>query len=324
MVLDGVSLSNHVGQQGLRVSSTGRIDGLDVDDSHFDGNQFGWDIANGVAGRIVNVTVDNSTFDGNTFEAAFIGDLQDAVFTDIEATNLGRHGFVFFASTGSPGTIDNITFDGFLIEGQGGATSLGIWHKTYGAAGQTTDFVLNDGTIDNFDIAFTSDLANAELQVTNVNLTNIGTFENVWEDLDGLDAFTGDVFGVGDRDMLTGFDGADQLAGGAGSDLFVIDDLLDGVDTVLDFDNDGADHDQLGLTGIASASAGGTTDAVGGSSTGSVNIQPSDTAGTQTVSIDDDGPGGNAPTDVAILNIVLPSGTTEVSDTGDPDVLINA
>ncbi|QSJ15108.1 hypothetical protein JYQ62_25060 [Nostoc sp. UHCC 0702] len=121
----------------------------------------------------------------------------------------------------------------------------------------------------------TIDASTTESASINVNLQNgtlvvndipdIGSLSFTvlnFDDVQGTnqnDSITGDaqdnqIFGNGGDDTLFGTGGNDTLTGGGGTDTFVFNSILDGIDTIKDFNIDESDIIQVSLAGFGATS----------------------------------------------------------------------
>lgn len=164
---DVLSRNNKV---GFFVTDSGSINGLDVDDSGFDNNDFGWytmkdmSVLN-ASDTVENVTVDNTTFSGNKFKGIYAEKLSDATFTDIDVIGsaydvANPNANVAVEVNLKNGTYQNIVFDNATIYSGSPTTSgnkagVGISIKarndgpTYSAKpASLTNAVVKNSTID--------------------------------------------------------------------------------------------------------------------------------------------------------------------------------
>ena len=90
IVITGCTFSDN-GSAGLRVPTSGSIDGLTVTNSHFDGNVYGMEVfmGNGSGSVFQNVNVSQSTFNNNSSKGTYFEKLNNASFSYITVSNSG-------------------------------------------------------------------------------------------------------------------------------------------------------------------------------------------------------------------------------------------
>ena len=249
LVMEGVDFSGNT-LQGVRVSSSGKIDGWTVSDSHFDNNEYGWYVANdGNSSSVENVQVSNTSFDGNFDAGIYAETFKNGSFTNVTAIDSGTgpaNNIAFdFVAFYDDTAIQDITFDGFTVQNTTPDTVFaGFRFESFetssiglGDADPLENIVIQNGTIDNVERAVRTNGEPGEFTANNVNLVNIAEFESQQRGNAGDDVFNGDLFGPNDRDLLEGDasffaeGGNDVLNGGGGDDVLIGrggDDIMDG------------------------------------------------------------------------------------------------
>src|SRR6185295_2483305 len=115
---------------GFRVPTIGTLDGLTIDDTVIQNNQFGIDVnaANPGPTSLSNVSISNTQFLNNTDKGAYFEKLDHALFSNIVVSGNGT-------SASSPAGIDinlkfgnysNISFSGATFTNNGGGSATGI------------------------------------------------------------------------------------------------------------------------------------------------------------------------------------------------------
>lgn len=95
LTLDGVTLTGNV--TGMRVATLGSVVGLDILNSHFDGNQYGATIyaSNSITDnetRFTDVLIKDSTFNNNDTKGLYFEKLDNAVLENVTVDNSGHTG----------------------------------------------------------------------------------------------------------------------------------------------------------------------------------------------------------------------------------------
>ena len=158
---------------GLFIGDSTSLDGLDVDDSHFDNNTFGWYFSKNNptfpnTTTVTNVDVDDTTFSGNTRKGIYVEKLDNASFTNVDVIGSGVDG-TYTNNSGvdinlKNGTYANIAFDNLTVSGSGlnGAgrgTAVIIKARNDGASYSPFPASLTNVTITNSNITAGSDVA---------------------------------------------------------------------------------------------------------------------------------------------------------------------
>ncbi len=239
---------------GVRKFSGGNISDVTIENATFSENNYGiyFAVDGNVGVTANNVNLTSVVFTNNLHAAMFAETLQNATFTDIDATvgngTGNANGVVFDFWTNYAGaTFSNIAFDDVDIDHTGALAnnfSAAIRVVAFdGNGGITpTDISFNDVTISNALRALRTNADELELTFTNVTLTTVTTALR-YEGITGVDNFdasalpvlgSGDYILVGDWSNHIGssvLGGNDTLIGGAGGDQIfgnVGDDTLRG------------------------------------------------------------------------------------------------
>jgi parallel beta-helix repeat protein len=181
---DIVARNNSV---GLKVSGAATLNGLDVDDSHFDDNTFGWyftkddnNIAN--TSTVTNVTVDDTSFSGNLRKGIYVEKLDNAAFTNVVVDGSGVDAAYRFNAgldiNLKNGTYTNISFDNLTVvnsgvDGAGFGSAVAVKARNDGSTYSVTPATLTNFTITNSDITAAGGAAIAiGYGVDGANITN--------------------------------------------------------------------------------------------------------------------------------------------------------
>lgn len=158
---------------GLKVSNAGSIDGLTIDDSHFDDNQYGWYLAkddNNAANlsTVTDVMVTNTTFDNNDDKGLYAEKLDNATFMNVSVTDSGVNaGYDSNAGIDvnlKNGTYENIVFDNVTVSGSGMngsgvGNAMTVKARNDGATYGATPASLTNLVVRNSDITAGGDVA---------------------------------------------------------------------------------------------------------------------------------------------------------------------
>ncbi len=206
------------------------FDGITVTGTTFDFNDIGLHNLNGGdGGTLSNVSFDDVLFFENRNGAVFSEGMETASFTNITATENGLgtdDNYVFQFISVHGGNFTDITFDGFAISNavaaEGAFSIEGYSAGSFGAPyGDSTvsNFVIQNGTVDNLLNYIRTNSETSELTVTGVTPTNIVNFDYVNRgDFDGPLTIAGDRFAADTRDNIMGREDDDSLDGGGGAD----------------------------------------------------------------------------------------------------------
>ncbi len=260
---------------GIRTASFVQFDGITIDDSTFDGNDYGIYFANdGNTSRIQNVDVTDTSFLNNLHAALYAETLETGNFTNITATDNASgnaNGIVFDFWSAYSTSFSDITFDTVqLTNPTTPATNAAFRFEAFGAA-TVSDVTIENSAVEDAAVALFSNKLGAVTWTANTldDISDFGTRGryNAGETVDGdfldddnrdrMQAFgeSAHTFnGLSASDQLAGASGADHLYGGVG------DDKLYGVGNG-DFLFGGDDDDQLyGGDGLDTLAGGSGSD----------------------------------------------------------------